>query len=102
MGKGSGPTGSLHAVYRGEAEAGLGVEYETKRPLAHFPQPLLLRSYISPLPPHLVTTALKMETACFSETLASAYKTARRQNQDNINITAYSVLGRIWKEVVIT
>jgi hypothetical protein len=28
----------------------------------------------------LVTSALKMETACFSETLASAYESTRRQN----------------------
>jgi hypothetical protein len=29
-----------------------------------------------------VTSALKMETACFSETLASTYESARHRNQE--------------------
>jgi hypothetical protein len=48
--------------------------------LAPFPQPSLLRCYISPVLTYLVTSALKMETACFSEMLASTYETTRRQN----------------------
>jgi hypothetical protein len=43
--------------------------------LAPFPQPLLLRSCISPLLPCLVTSALEMETACFSKTLVLTCKT---------------------------
>jgi hypothetical protein len=48
--------------------------------LVPYPQPLLFRSFTSPLLPCLVTSALKMETACFSEMLASTYKTKWRQN----------------------
>jgi hypothetical protein len=36
--------------------------------------------YISPVHPSLVILALKMETACFSETLASTHETTRPQN----------------------
>jgi hypothetical protein len=48
--------------------------------IAPFPQPLLLRSYISPPHPCFVTSALKMETACFSKMLDVTYKTTWRQN----------------------
>jgi hypothetical protein len=40
-----------------------------------FPQPSFLKFYVHLLLPSLVTSALKMETACFSETLSSTYKT---------------------------
>jgi hypothetical protein len=37
--------------------------------------------------PSFVTSALKMETACFSETLASTYETTWCQNTTKIKLT---------------
>jgi hypothetical protein len=37
--------------------------------------------------PSLVTSALKMESACFAERSASTYETTRAKNQNNTNIT---------------
>jgi hypothetical protein len=48
--------------------------------LAPFSQLFFLKPYISSPLPSFVTSALKMETACFSETWASTYETIRRQN----------------------
>jgi hypothetical protein len=43
-------------------------------------KPSFLKPYVSPPLPRFVTSVLKMETACFSETLASTYKTTWHQN----------------------
>jgi hypothetical protein len=55
--------------------------------LVPFLQPSFFKPYISPPPPSFVTSALKIEAVCYSETLDSTYETTWRQNQDNTNIT---------------
>jgi hypothetical protein len=50
-----------------------------KMETACFFQPYFVKYYISPLLRSLITSDLKMETACFSETLASTYETTRCQ-----------------------
>jgi hypothetical protein len=54
--------------------------------LALFPKPSFLKPYISPQLTSFVTSDLKMETACFSETLASTYETTRHPNPIPISI----------------
>jgi hypothetical protein len=69
--------------------------------------PTLRRNMLSPssgpLFPCLVTSALKMETACFSEALSSTYETTRSQNQNNTKITriklVFSSRAPTWNKI---
>jgi hypothetical protein len=51
--------------------------------IGQFPQPSLPPNLSIPPISSIATLALKMETECFSETLATTDKYARRQNPDD-------------------